>query len=121
MSRLDDVAVILHQEGPLSSGNHFGCRIVQTPDNNLFLTLGEHFTTRNQAQNLANHLGKIVRIRPDGSVPADNPFVGKQGAKPEIWSFGHRIRQAWRPLLTRHRLPQLVRGYRRVKVCHHLG
>ena len=90
MSRLDDVAVILHQEGPLSSGNHFGCRIVQTPDNNLFLTLGDHFTTRNQAQNLANHLGKIVRIRPDGSVPPDNPFVGKQGAKPEIWSFGHR-------------------------------
>jgi len=90
MSRLDDVAVILHQEGPLSSGNHFGCRIVQTPDNNLFLTLGEHFSTRDQAQNLANHLGKIVRIRPDGSVPPDNPFVGKQGAKPEIWSFGHR-------------------------------
>ena len=88
--RLAEVAVIFHQDGPLSSGNHFGCRIAQAPDNNLFLTLGEHFTQRDQAQNLANHLGKIVRIRPDGTVPPDNPFVGRQGAKPEIWSFGHR-------------------------------
>jgi glucose/arabinose dehydrogenase len=88
--RLDDVKVIFHQDGPLSSGNHFGCRIVQTPDDNLFMTEGEHFTTRDQAQNLGNHLGKIIRIRPDGSVPPDNPFVGKAGAKPEIWSYGHR-------------------------------
>jgi glucose/arabinose dehydrogenase len=88
--RLADVAVIFHQDGPLSSGNHFGCRIAQAPDNNLFLTLGEHFTTRDQAQNLANHLGKIIRIRPDGSVPPDNPFVATPGAKPETWSFGHR-------------------------------
>jgi aldose sugar dehydrogenase len=88
--RLEDVRVIFRQEGPLSSGNHFGCRIVQTPDDNLFLTLGEHFTTRDQAQNLGNHLGKIIRIRPDGSVPPDNPFVGRADAKPEIWSYGHR-------------------------------
>jgi glucose/arabinose dehydrogenase len=88
--RLDDVKVIFRQEGPLSSGNHFGCRIVQMPDNNLFLTLGEHFFTRDEAQNLSNHLGKIIRIRPDGSVPPDNPFVGRAGAKPEIWSYGHR-------------------------------
>jgi glucose/arabinose dehydrogenase len=89
-ARLDDVSVIFRQEGPLSSGNHFGCRIVQTPDRNLFLTLGEHFTDRNEAQNLGNHLGKIVRIRPDGSVPSDNPFLGRRDARPEIWSFGHR-------------------------------
>ena len=89
-ARLDDVKVIFHQDGPLSSGNHFGCRIVQTPDDNLFMTAGEHFTTRDQAQNLGNHLGKIIRIRPDGSVPPDNPFVNKSGAKPEIWSYGHR-------------------------------
>jgi glucose/arabinose dehydrogenase len=88
--RLDGVEVIFRQAGPLSSGNHFGCRIVQTPDNNLFMTLGEHFTTRDQAQNLGNDLGKIIRIRPDGSVPPDNPFVGKAGVKPEIWSYGHR-------------------------------
>jgi glucose/arabinose dehydrogenase len=91
--RLDDVKVIFRQDGPLSSGNHFGCRIVQMPDGNLFLTMGDHFTYRDEAQNLANHLGKIVRIRPDGSVPPDNPFVGKSGAKPEIWSYGHRNSQ----------------------------
>jgi glucose/arabinose dehydrogenase len=88
--RLDDVKVIFRQEGPLSSGNHHGCRIVQMPDNNLFLTLGEHFVYRDEAQNLSNHLGKVIRIRPDGSVPPDNPFVSRPGAKPEIWSYGHR-------------------------------
>jgi glucose/arabinose dehydrogenase len=91
--RLDDVKVIFHQEGPLSSGNHFGCRIAQAADGNLFLTMGDHFSYRNEAQNLANHLGKIVRIRPDGSVPPDNPFVNRTGAKPEIWSYGHRNSQ----------------------------
>jgi glucose/arabinose dehydrogenase len=91
--RLGEVKVIFRQEGPLSSGNHFGCRIVQMPDGNLFLTMGDHFTYRNEAQNLANHLGKIVRIRPDGSVPPDNPYVGRYGAKPEIWSYGHRNSQ----------------------------
>jgi glucose/arabinose dehydrogenase len=90
---LSGVKVIFRQEGPLSSGNHHGCRIVQMPDNNLFLTLGEHFVYRDQAQNLSNHLGKVIRIRPDGSVPPDNPFIGKAGAKPEIWSYGHRNSQ----------------------------
>jgi glucose/arabinose dehydrogenase len=91
--RLDDVKVIFHQEGPLSSGNHFGCRIVQMPDRNLFLTLGEHASFPKEAQNLSNHLGKIVRIRPDGTVPPDNPFVGRPDAKPETWSYGHRNSQ----------------------------
>jgi glucose/arabinose dehydrogenase len=92
--RLEDVKVIFHQDGPLSSGNHFGCRIAQTADDNLFLTMGDHFSARDQAQNLGNHLGKVVRIRPDGSVPPDNPFVGRAGgAKPEIWSYGHRNSQ----------------------------
>jgi glucose/arabinose dehydrogenase len=91
--RLDDLKIIFRQEGPLSSGNHFGCRIVQARDGNLFLTMGDHFGPRDQAQNLANHLGKIVRITSDGAAPPDNPFVGKQGAKPEIWSYGHRNSQ----------------------------
>ncbi|MDB5485867.1 MAG: hypothetical protein JWR29_1771 [Tardiphaga sp.] len=56
--------------------------------------MGDHFTYRDEAQNLANHLGKIVRIAPDGSVPKDNPFVGRSDAKPEIWSYGHRNVQA---------------------------
>src|SRR5262249_2565564 len=73
-----------------SKDSHFGCRIVQGPDNLLFLTLGEHALHAAEAQNLENHLGKIVRIAPDGSVPPDNPFVGRENAKPEIWSYGHR-------------------------------
>jgi glucose/arabinose dehydrogenase len=88
--RLDDIKVIFRQDGPLSSGNHFGCRILQAPDSNLFITLGEHYSARDQAQSLDNHLGKLIRIAPDGSVPKDNPFVDRDGAKPEIWSYGHR-------------------------------
>jgi glucose/arabinose dehydrogenase len=91
--KLADVKVIFHQDGPLSSGNHFGCRIAQTADNNLFLTMGDHFTHRDEAQNLGNHLGKIVRIKPDGSAPDDNPFAGRKDARPEIWSYGHRNSQ----------------------------
>src|SRR5689334_12483085 len=91
--KLDDVKVIFRQEGPLSSGNHYGCRIVQGRDGNLWLTMGDHFTYRDEAQNLANHIGKIVRVTPDGAVPADNPFVGRTDAKPEIWSYGHRNSQ----------------------------
>jgi glucose/arabinose dehydrogenase len=93
VGKLHDVKVIFRQEGPLSSGNHYGCRIVQGRDGNLWLTLGDHFTYRDDAQNLANHLGKIVRVTPDGAVPRDNPFVGRNGARPEIWSYGHRNSQ----------------------------
>jgi glucose/arabinose dehydrogenase len=92
-TRLDDVRVIFRQDGPLSSGNHFGCRIAQAGDGNLFLTLGDHFVHRDEAQNLSNHLGKIVRVTPDGAAPPDNPFVGRRDAKPEIWSYGHRNSQ----------------------------
>jgi len=88
---LADVKAIFKQQGPgSSSGNNVGCRIAQAPDHNLFLSLGDHFNPRHEAQNLANHIGKIVRIKPDGSVPPDNPFVNRPGAKPEIWSYGHR-------------------------------
>jgi len=91
--RLDDTKVIFRQEGPLSSGNHYGCRIAQASDGNLFVTLGEHYNYRDEAQNLANHLGKVIRITPDGTAPSDNPFVGRESAKPEIWSYGHRNEQ----------------------------
>jgi glucose/arabinose dehydrogenase len=91
--QLDDVKVIFRQEGPPSSGNHYGCRIVQGRDGNLWLTLGDHSGYREEAQNLANHLGKIVRVTPDGAVPRDNPFAGRRDAKPEIWSYGHRNSQ----------------------------
>jgi aldose sugar dehydrogenase len=91
--QLDDVKVIFRQEGPLSGGNHYGCRIVQGRDGNLWLTMGDHWAYRNEAQNLANHLGKIVRVTPDGAAPPDNPFAGRSDAKPEIWSYGHRNSQ----------------------------
>jgi aldose sugar dehydrogenase len=87
--RLDDVTPIFTQQGP-AGGANLGCRIVQAEDRNLFVTLGDHFGPRDQAQNLANHIGKIVRIRPDGGIPSDNPFVGRAGAKPEIWAYGVR-------------------------------
>ncbi len=88
--RLEDVKVIFRQDGPPSTGRHFGCRIVQATDGNLFLTMGDHGSHPKEAQNLANHIGKIVRVTPDGAVPKDNPFVGRSGAKPEIWSYGNR-------------------------------
>ena len=91
--RLDGVKVIFQQEGPPSSGNHFGCRIVQARDGNLFLTTGDHFRYRDDAQNLGNHIGKVIRVTTDGGVPQDNPFVKRAGAKPEIWSYGHRNMQ----------------------------
>ena len=92
-ARLEDLSIIFRQEGRLSSGNHYGCRIVQARDGNLFVALGEHFAYRDEAQNLGNHLGKLIRIAPDGSVPKDNPFVARADAKPEIWSYGHRNAQ----------------------------
>ncbi len=86
---LSGVKIIFTQQGPGGSNNH-GCRIVQAPDNNLFVTLGDHFGPRDEAQNLGVDNGKIVRIGPNGEIPKDNPFVGKQGVRPEIWSYGHR-------------------------------
>jgi glucose/arabinose dehydrogenase len=88
-SALDDVKVIFRQQGPGGRNNH-GCRIAQASDGNLFVTLGDHFGPRDEAQNLGVDNGKIVRIAPDGSIPNDNPFVGRSGARPEIWSYGHR-------------------------------
>ncbi|MDM0020402.1 PQQ-dependent sugar dehydrogenase [Variovorax saccharolyticus] len=89
-SRLEDLAVIFSQRPKVASRNHFGCRIVEAKDGTLFLTLGDRFSRKEDAQKLDNHLGKIVRIGKDGSVPAGNPFVGRAGALPEIWSYGHR-------------------------------
>lgn len=89
-ARLEQVQVIFRQQPKVASGAHFGSRLVFAPDGRLFVTLGERYSRKDDAQRLDNHLGKIVRIEPDGSVPADNPFVGQPGARPEIWSWGHR-------------------------------
>lgn len=88
-NEIKDFKVIFRQEPKVEGPNHFGGRIVFTPDGYLILTLGERFKFE-PAQDLSNHMGTIVRINPDGSVPKDNPFVGKQGAREEIWSYGHR-------------------------------
>jgi glucose/arabinose dehydrogenase len=89
LTRLEDFKVILRQEPKLSSGKHFGSRLVFDRDGYLFITLGEN-NDRATAQDLDKLQGKIVRIYPDGKVPDDNPFVGQKGVRPEIWSYGHR-------------------------------
>ena len=88
--RLEDVQVIFSQQPKVASRLHFGCRVVETPDGLLFLTLGDRYHRMADAQTLDNHHGKVVRIRKDGSVPPDNPFARRDGALPEIWSYGHR-------------------------------
>jgi glucose/arabinose dehydrogenase len=85
---LEDVSVIFRQKGAGGAYNN-ACRIVQAPDNNLFVTLGDHFHAA-ETQRLDNHLGKIIRITPRGEAPPDNPFVDKAGALPEIWAYGLR-------------------------------
>lgn len=91
--RLEQVTVLFSQRPKVKSSLHFGCRIVENSDGTLFLTLGERFFRMQDAQKLDNHLGKVVRLRKDGSVPPDNPFVGNSAALPEIWSYGHRNMQ----------------------------
>jgi glucose/arabinose dehydrogenase len=88
--RLDEVKVIFSQLPKFASTAHFGSRLVFGRDGSLFVTLGDRFSRRDDAQLLNQHHGKIVRIRQDGSVPSDNPFARQENAKPEIWSLGHR-------------------------------
>lgn len=82
--------VIFRGAPKYKSGAHFGSRLVFAPDGHLFVTLGDRYSAMKDAQTLDNHHGKVVRIKSDGSVPQDNPFVGQKGALPEIWSYGHR-------------------------------
>jgi aldose sugar dehydrogenase len=91
---LEGTQVIWRQRPKVDSPAHFGSRIVFRPDGTLFVTMGERFKYRTRAQDLSVTLGKIVRIHPDGTVPRDNPFVGRKGVLPEIWSYGHRNVQA---------------------------
>ena len=89
-TRLENVQLLFSQKPKVASRHHFGCRIVEMPDGTLFMTLGDRFSRKEDAQTLDNHLGKVIRIRKDGKAPADNPFVNRAGALPEIWSYGHR-------------------------------
>jgi glucose/arabinose dehydrogenase len=88
--RLDDVHVVYQQQPKAETSAHFGSRLVFARDGTLFVTQGDRFAHRDKAQDLSSGIGKIVRINPDGSVPRDNPFAGRAGARPEIWSYGHR-------------------------------
>ena len=94
--RVENVEVIFHQTPSLNSRLHFGSRLVWRRDGTLFVTMGDRSITegRMQAQKMDGLLGKIARINADGSIPKDNPFIGKEGVPGAIWSVGHRNIQA---------------------------
>ena len=87
---LADLRVIFRQQPKIKSNHHFGSRLVFARDGNLFVTTGERNSERDKSQDLGTHIGKVIRIRPDGGVPDGNPFAGREGALPEVWSYGHR-------------------------------
>ena len=91
-SRVENVQVVFRALPVYDGDKHFGSSLAFAPDGKLFVTLGERSDKpmRPQAQDLGSHMGKTIRINADGSVPSDNPFVGRAGARPEIWSLGHR-------------------------------
>jgi len=89
---LRDVRVVYRQEPKLDGPNHFGSRIAFDGHGHVFITQGERFR-RMYAQDLTKLQGKLVRLNLDGSIPSDNPFVGRKDARPEIWSYGHRNMQ----------------------------
>jgi glucose/arabinose dehydrogenase len=87
---LKNMQVIFRQQPKTVGAQHFGSRLVFAPDGNLFITLGDHANHMDEAQVLDNHIGKLIRFKPDGSIPNDNPYDNHPTAKPEIWSYGHR-------------------------------
>jgi len=89
-SRLEDTKVIFSPKPKVASNLNLGCRIVETHEGDLFLTLGDDFIRKEDAQKLDSDLGKIVRVTKDGAPAPGNPFIGRAGALPEIWSYGHR-------------------------------
>ncbi|MCU0635636.1 MAG: PQQ-dependent sugar dehydrogenase [Gemmatimonadaceae bacterium] len=88
--KLENVQVIYRQAPKMRGGGHYGSRVVVARDGNLFITQGDRMLWRDSAQSMTAGLGKIARVKPDGSIPSDNPFVKTAGARPEIWSLGHR-------------------------------
>jgi aldose sugar dehydrogenase len=92
--RLHDVEAIFTSQPPKSGDAHYGGRMAWMLDGTLLFGLGDGFYFREAAQKLDSHLAKMIRIHPDGSVPDDNPFVGRDDVLPEIYSYGHRNVQA---------------------------
>lgn len=93
-AHLEKFTVIFRAEPSEKDDKNVGSRLVFAPDGYLFVTIGDRFKTRDLAQGLDNDLGKVIRITPEGATPPSNPFVGKPGARPEIWSYGHRNPEA---------------------------
>ncbi len=94
LSRVERVEVLFRQQPSGTGNNHFGSRLAFAPDGTLFITLGDRYSMRDKAQDLSTTIGKVVRINSDGTIPGDNPFRDRAGARPEIWSYGHRNVQA---------------------------
>ncbi len=92
-NKLENVTRVFSQQPKVDSGAHFGSRLVWAADGTLFITLGERYIRKDDAQTLDNHHGKVIRINPDGSIPLNNPFVNTAEALLEIWSYGHRNMQ----------------------------
>lgn len=90
---LTDIKTVFETNPKKDTPAHYGARLALLPDRTLLVTVGDGFNYREKAQDLSNGLGKIVRVNLDGSIPADNPFASKEGALPEIWSYGHRNQQ----------------------------
>ena len=88
--RIEDGEVIFRQEPPARSFYHFGSRLVWDKSGALFVTTGERADLSEGAQDLGTHLGKVIRILPDGSAAGDNPYVTRDDVRPEVWSYGHR-------------------------------
>ena len=91
---LEDISTIFESAPSKNTLVHYGARIAFLPDNTLLINVGDGFDLREQAQNLSNHFGSLVRVTDDGKVPQDNPFIGVAGAQPEIYSYGHRNQQS---------------------------
>ena len=93
-TELENVETIWRQTPKSSGGGHFGSRLTFGKDGTLFITTGDRYDQRPRVQDLSSTIGKVIRINADGSIPKDNPFRGRAGARPEIWSYGHRNAQA---------------------------
>ncbi|MBX3173781.1 MAG: PQQ-dependent sugar dehydrogenase [Gemmatimonadaceae bacterium] len=92
-TRLVDLQVIYRQRPKTEGGGHYGSRLVFASDGKLFISQGDRMLHREKAQDLSAGMGKLIRINRDGTIPNDNPFVGRSDAQPEIWSYGHRNMQ----------------------------
>jgi glucose/arabinose dehydrogenase len=88
-TRLLDTRILFRLLPKSDNGRHFGSRLVFDREGHLFVTLGDR-GDRSRAQDLDDHAGSVIRLNEDGSIPSDNPFVGRRGVRPEIYSYGHR-------------------------------